>query len=113
MERSVDQPAPPFRGTLAAISGLYALFNAAIGIVAWSEGLYPRLMVAYGATLAGAGLLHLRSRRAGIPLVLLAAAAAIGFAVFDLRRGSFQAAAVDAAYAPIALILLRLGRSRA
>ena len=112
METAGEQPAPPFRGTLAAISGLYALFNAGIGILTWNEGLYPRLMVAYGALLAAVGLRLLRSR-GGMPLVLLAAAAALAFAAFDLRRGSFQAALIDGAYAPVAVLLFRLGRPRA
>lgn len=105
-------PEPPFRSTLAAISGLYALFNAGIGMLAWNAGLYPRFMVGYAALLALAGLLLLRSRPFATAATLLAAAAAIAFAAVDLRRGNPQAAALDGSYAVVAAALLWMSRAR-
>jgi hypothetical protein len=98
------------RRTLGAASWLYALFNGALGLLAWNAGLLAKGAVAHAALLGLAGTMLWKPRRGAVFATLLAAAGSVFFAAQAIRLHNLEAALVDGAYVLLAAVLLYKSR---
>lgn len=103
------------RWTLSAASWLYALWSGAVYLIATQIRarplIDPRLILLHAALLGLAGTLLWKPRRWALLSTMAAAAGSVAFAAVDLGVHNFQAALVDASYAPLAAVLLYKSRT--
>ena len=118
MSPDEERNAAVLRRTLAAISGLYALWTAMLGAAALLHrgsatlAFDPRFLLLHAAALGMAGTMQWRPRRGHLLWTAVAAAGSIAFVILDLRRGNVEAAVVDGGYVVVAAVLLYISRPR-
>ena len=105
-----DRNAAILRRTLSAVSWLYAVWTAMVGLAtfgATTKGPYDaQLLLLHAVLLGGAGALLWKPRPAALVAALLAIAGSVFFVVLDLTRHTPEAAVVDGLYAVVAAALL-------
>jgi hypothetical protein len=107
------------RRTLSAVSWLYALWTAMLGVAALglrgsaTPAFDPKFLLLHAAVLGLAGTMQWRPRRGHRTWTAVAAAGSIAFVILDLRRGNVEAAVVDGGYVVVAAVLLYISTPRA